>query len=77
MILENFKLKQMKLKEVSCLCCVMSDLSLDHSWPLCPEHLHCLEDINNAFVAHSLQDDAEGDEDSCPPYSSTRKTSKP
>lgn len=42
----------------------MPDLSLDHSWSLRPEHLHSLEDINHSFVTHSLQDDAEGDEDS-------------
>lgn len=54
--------------------CVTSDLSLDHGWPLCPEHLHCLEDINHAFIAHSLQDDAEGDEDSGPAHASTRNT---
>ena len=54
--------------------CVTSDLSLDHGWPLCPEHLHCLEDINHAFVAHSLKDDAEGDEDSGPAHASTGNT---
>ena len=55
--------------------CVTSDLSLDHGWPLRPEHLHSLEDINHAFVAHSLQDDAEGDEDSGPAHSSTEDAS--
>lgn len=48
-----------------------SDLSLDHGRPLCPQHLHGLEDIDHAFVAHSLQDDAEGDEDSGPPHAGT------
>lgn len=55
--------------------CVTSDLSLDHCWPLCPEHLHCLKDINYTFIAHSLQDNAKGDEDSGPAYPGTRNTS--
>lgn len=55
--------------------CVTSDLSLDHGWPLCPEHLHRLEDVHHAFVAHSLQDDAEGDEDSGPTHAGAGNTS--
>lgn len=46
-------------------------LSLDHGWPLRPEHLHCLEDINHTFVPHPLQDNAEGDEDSGSAHAST------
>lgn len=56
--------------------CVTSDLSLDHGWPLRPKHLHCLEDINHAFIPHSLQDNAEGDEDSGPAHASARNTSQ-
>lgn len=51
-----------------------SDLGLDHGWPLCPEHLHSLEDIDHAFVAHPLQDDAEGDEDTGPAHTSAGRT---
>lgn len=65
-------------KTRSCLCfyvCLLnSDLSLNHGWPLCSEHLHCLEDINHTFIAHSLQDDAKGDEDSGPAHASTINT---
>lgn len=52
---------------------VISNLSLDHSWPLCSEHLHRLEDVNHAFITHSFQNDAEGDEDSGPSHSSTKQ----
>lgn len=57
-------------------CCMLSssDLSLDHGRPLCPEHLHRLEDVNHAFVAHSLEHDAEGNEDSGPADASTKHT---
>lgn len=40
----------------------MSHLCLHHSWSLCPQHFHCLKDVYYAFVSHSFQDDAEGDE---------------
>lgn len=56
-----------------CVCVrATSDLSLDHGWSLCPEHLHRLEDIDHTFVAHSLQDDAEGDEDTGPAHAGTK-----
>lgn len=53
---------------------VNSDLSLDHGRPLRPQHLHRLEDVHHAFVAHPLQDDAEGDEDSGPTHAGAGKT---
>lgn len=55
--------------------CVTSDLSLDHGRSLRPEHLHRLEDVHHAFVAHSLQDDAERDEDSGPTHAGAGNTS--
>lgn len=57
--------------------CVTSDLSLDHGRPLCPEHLHRLEDVHHALIAHSLQDDAEGDEDSGPTHAGAGNTWRP
>lgn len=53
---------------------VTSHLSLDHSWPLCSEHLHRLENINHTFVTHPFQDDAKGDKDSGPAHASTANT---
>lgn len=55
---------------------VTSHLSLDHSWPLCSEHLHRLEDINHTFITHPFQDDAKGDKDSGPAHASTANTKR-
>lgn len=41
-------------------------LRLHHSWSLRPQHFHRLKDVYYALVSHSLQDNAEGDENSCP-----------
>lgn len=73
---EIFYLNEVTIFEFLRAYCVISDLSLDHSRPLCPEHLHRLEDINHTFITHSFQDDAEGDEDSGPSHSSTTHTNE-
>lgn len=46
-------------------------LSLHHGRPLCAQHFDSLEDIHRSFVAHPLQDDTQGDEDTCPPHTGT------
>lgn len=43
-------------------------LSLHHGRPLRAQHFDSLEDVHRSFVAHPLQDDTQGDEDTCPPH---------
>ena len=38
-------------------------LVLNHRWSLSTQHLDCLIHVDNSLVSHSLQDDAESDED--------------
>ena len=46
-------------------------LGLHHGWPLRPQHLDRLEDVDHALVPHPLQHDAEGDEDPGPAHPRT------
>lgn len=46
-------------------------LRLHHGRSLRAQHFDSLEDIHGSFVAHPLQDDTQGDEDSRPPHTGT------
>lgn len=52
----------------------MLHLSLHHGGSLCAQHLDSLEDIHRPFVTHPLQDNAQSDEDTCPPHTGTAAT---
>lgn len=55
----------MKEKEVWVYLCLNGGRSLG------AQHLDSLKDVHHSFVSHPLQHDAEGDEHTGPPYSST------
>lgn len=67
-----------KSSDICCGCCRLTSaelnlyLGLHHGRPLRAQHFDSLEDIHRSFVAHPLQDDTQGDEDTCPPHTGTR-----
>lgn len=48
-----------------------SYLRLHHGWPLSTEHLDGLEQVDHSLVPHPLQNNAQGDEHTSPPNTST------